>query len=236
MKGIIYLILGVLVLGGGGYYAYKSGYIGGEKKEGEKMESIIEGAEAVTPGEYIVSVTESKLNWSLGKPLIEGYVNSGTIGLSSGSINVLGQVATGSFTLDMNTIKVGLTPKKPGKEGALETHLKSEDFFDVENFPTGGFKITEVVPNEDSSKTFVYGVKGELTLKGKSNPVEFPATIYLKEGNLHTKADLTIDRTKWGITYGSPNFFENLADNAIGDNITISLHLIANPASILDLE
>ena len=178
---------------------------------------------AIPAGSYVVIPAESVLNWAARKPLIEGYINSGTIGLTEGKITTDGKVSSGTLTYDMNTLRVGLTAKKPGKEGALEGHLKSPDFFDVAKFPTATFVIKSLTKGADAT----YTLKGDLTMKGKTNEVSFPATVSVKDGVLHAEASTEIDRTKWGITYGSGSFFQNLADNMIDDMVKLSFVLVA---------
>lgn len=182
----------------------------------------------VSDGTYEVLAAESVVNWAGQKPLIEGYINSGSIAVTSGTIAVAGDEATGSFTLDMNTLSVSGTPAKPGAESALESHLKGERWFDVARFPEASFSITSVTPQADSDTTFVYDVTGELTLKGVTDTLTFPATIYTDEaGLLHAEADFEFDRTIWGVTASSGSFFDGLADNAVADMVALSFSLIA---------
>ena len=184
-----------------------------------------EGASEVAPGTYVVDTEASTFQWAGQKPLIDGYVNSGTIALSEGSIIVLDGEATGTFTLDMNSLQVGLTAQKPGQEGALEGHLKGERWFNVDTYPTATFVITSVVPTETA---LVYTVTGDLTMKGATDEVSFPAEIYqADDGLLYANAQFEVDRTKWGITAGSGNFFEDLGDNLIDDMVLLSFSLVA---------
>lgn len=228
MQNTLIALAVVVLLAGGGYYFYSMNDAAvTDTTQGaavEVQESIAEGA--VVAGTYTVNVSESTVGWSAKKPLIEGYVNSGTIGITEGTISVTDSSATGSFTIDMNTIDVGLTAKKPGKEGALEGHLKSDDFFDVEKFPTASFAIKNVAL---SSEPLTYSVTGDLTMKGVTNELTFPAKIYLNDsGKLVADATFEFDRTKWGITYGSDSFFDDLADRAISDMVEMRLMLVAD--------
>ncbi len=235
------LILGIgalLILAGGVYFVM----MGSDKKTEEmatgetstttmatnetemaKVEKVV-----VTDGAYTVVATESVVNWSGKKPLLEGYTNNGTLGVTEGTITVLGDTATGEFVIDMNTLDVGLTAKKPGQEGKLEEHLKGERWFNVEAYPNAGFKITSVTERADSATTFAYDITGDLTMKDQTHEVTFPATIYTNaEGQLVAEASTEIDRTKWGITAGSGSFFDDLADNVIDDMIALSFVLVA---------
>lgn len=199
-----------------------------EARQETENEAAAEGSAEVSPGTYAVIPEESTVHWAGKKPLIEGYVNSGSIGLERGQIVVTDTEATGSFTIDMNTLSVSETPTKPGRESSLEGHLKGEGWFDVAAFPTARFEITAVSARADSATTFVYDVRGNLTMKGETHELSFPATIYLdSDGTLHADAHLEFDRTTWGITAGSGSFFDNLADNAIDDMVSLSFNLVA---------
>jgi len=182
----------------------------------------------VSEGSYVVKAEESKVNWAGKKPLIEGYINSGSIDVTGGTIEVLDGTSTGVFTIDMNTLSVSQTPAKPGKESTLEGHLKSEGWFNVETYPEASFAITEVSPRADSDTTHMFDITGDLTMKGITDTLTFPATIYSDEnGTLYANAEFEFDRTVWGITAASGSFFDNLADNVIDDMVALSFNLVA---------
>jgi polyisoprenoid-binding protein YceI len=188
----------------------------------------VPGRSVVSDGEYQVVTDESRLEWAGQKPFIDGYVNTGTLRVSEGTIAVAGDQATGSFTIDMNSLSVRETQAKPGAESLLEEHLKGERWFDIATYPTATFVIASVTPREDSDTTYIYDVYGSLTMKGETDDISFPALIYADEtGALLAEASLEIDRTKWGITAGSGSFFDDLADNAIDDMIALSFTLKA---------
>ena len=181
----------------------------------------------ITSGTYNITSENSIVNWSARRPLIQDYINSGTINIKEGIITVADNTATGNFIIDMNTIRVGLTSKKPGRESALEKHLKTADFFDVEKFPTASFTIKNVIAEPDSAKTFDYTITGDLAIKNATNEISFPAKIYAENGKFRAEGSVEIDRTKWGLTYGSGSFFKNLADNTISDIISFSFSITA---------
>ncbi len=196
----------------------------------ENVNTPTQEATVITPGTYSVSPNESTIAWSAKKPLIEGYINSGTIPVQSGSVGVFEQVVDGLITLDLANITVGLTAKKPGKESALEEHLKKADFFDVTTYPTGELRIKSIAPHADVATTFTYDVTVDLTLKGITNEVTFPAEVFKQsDGALVVTATTEIDRTKWGITFGSGSFFEKLGENMVDDMVALDIALIANP-------
>jgi polyisoprenoid-binding protein YceI len=100
----------------------------------------------------------------------------------------------------------------------LVGHLKSDDFFGVEKFPTSELIITESAPFKNNEAT----VTGKLTIKGITHPVTFKA---VKVGTGYT-ALITVDRTKYDIKYGSGKFFDSLGDKMIYDEFTLDVKLV----------
>jgi len=229
MKPAIAIIAAVLVIGG--IYLFYPGAATETFQEASEQ-TVREGSTQVSEGTYEVVPAESKVNWAGKKPLLEGYVNSGSIAVASGTIVVANGEASGEFAIDMDTLSVSSTPTKPGQESSLEGHLKGERWFNVAAYPTTSFKITSVEKQADSDTTFVYDVTGDLTLKGETHEISFPALIYQDaEGALHAEASFEINRTTWGITSGSASFFDDVADNAIDDMVALSFALTAKKAN-----
>lgn len=225
------ILVGIVLLAaiGGAIFMFsgKSTAPGAEEKAAANQQETSTKRLAVKNGSYVIDPAKSTFEWSGKKPLIEGYVNSGTIGIKEGSLLVTSTAKTGALTLDMNTLRVGLTAKKPGSESKLEEHLKGERFFNVPAFPTASFVITQATPVSGGDAT-AYTITGDLTMKGVTNQISFPATIYNSdESTLHAMAQTEIDRTKWGLTAGSKNFFQDLGDNLIDDMVALSFSITA---------
>jgi len=225
MKNPLVWVIIVIVFVGG-YFAFAS--MSKEEVSAPTPSASEAERRVVSDGTYQVVSEESEVGWAGKKPLLEGYVNDGSIAVSVGTVTVAGESATGSFTIDMNTLSVSNTPTKPGSENALEGHLKGERWFNVAAYPQASFEITRVAKRPDSDVSYTYDVKGNLTMKGQTHEVSFPAMIYEDaDRRLHARAETEIDRTKWGITAGSNNFFDNLADNVIDDMVALSFHVVA---------
>jgi polyisoprenoid-binding protein YceI len=174
---------------------------------------------------YNVETSKSEVKWNAKKVTGEHY---GDITLKSGQLQVdKNKVTGGTFVIDMTSLTVE-DIKDAGSNGKLVGHLKSDDFFSVDKHPSATFTITEVSPIAKAAAGQPnHNVKGNLTIKGITNPVSFPATITVKDGIATAKADVTVDRTKYDIRYRSNNFFENLGDKAIYDEFTVSLNVTA---------
>lgn len=230
MKAVIgIIVIGAIVAGGWYFMAMQPA---GQETLGDGHQNDAAGisheGEVPTPGTYSVVASESRVDWAAGKPLIAGYTHRGYFPVSGGSIEVGEDAASGSFTINMAGLVVtSLGGGKDGQESGLERHLKNEDFFDTNTYPTATFEVTSVAPAPQGG----YVVNGTLTLKDVTRPVSIPANIYLENGQLHVHADFSIDRTEWGITFGSASLFASLAENAIGDTVDLSLKIIANPAN-----
>ena len=192
-------------------------------KKTDATETEVAATAAESAQEYAIDITASKITWKGSKPTGS---HNGTISMSSGMVYALGtDLQSGKFTIDMNTI-ADLSLDAGMKEN-LEAHLKGTvegkkgDFFNVTNYPTSTFELTGVT-GENGKIT----VSGNLTIKDKTNPVSFPAVVSFPEDAIFLKSEtFTIDRTKWGVNYGSKNIFDNLGDKFIDDEIELTIEL-----------
>jgi polyisoprenoid-binding protein YceI len=165
---------------------------------------------------YTVDVTKSSITWE-GKKFAGSH--TGTVNLTSGTLGFNGKnLAEGGFIANMTTIK------DADKNGGLENHLKADDFFGVAKFPAANFVIKKV----DGSGANV-NVTGDLTIKGVTSSITFPATItWNADKTVTASADkITIDRTKFGIQFKSKSVFSNIGDNFIYDDFTLAVKLVA---------
>lgn len=176
--------------------------------------SITTGALAVTnPIKKTINVKESSITWT-GKKVLGQH--TGTIALKSGELIMTDdQLTGGSFVVDMTTINVTDLESGKGKE-KLEGHLNSADFFDTSKFTEATFTFTKVTKNGGT-----YNVKGDLTIKGHTESIDIIMT--LEKDTATTNLD--VDRTKYGVRYGSSSFFDNLKDNAISDTFELAVIL-----------
>jgi len=176
---------------------------------------------AATGSELKVDTSASKIEWIGTK--VSGY-HSGSIHVKSGVLRTVGDSVTGgNFILDMSSIVVsGPAGSDPKGNAKLEGHLKSGDFFDVEKNPEASFEITSVKPftgtvtdsndvrQESISKYKVANpthlVSGNLTLRGVTKNIEFPAQVTVGANSVDALAKFNIDRTQWNIVYpGKPD-------------------------------
>ena len=149
--------------------------------------------------------------------------HNGIVSLKSGSIEIEeNNIIGGSFSIDMTSINT--TDLKGEYKDKLDGHLKSKDFLNVEEFNTATFKIN-TVKSLKSDEGFNHTIAGELTIKGITHPIAFPANIKITDGKLAAYGEMTIDRTKYDIKYGSASFFESIGDKAIMDDFIMKISL-----------
>jgi polyisoprenoid-binding protein YceI len=165
---------------------------------------------------YKIDSEQSKITWT-GKKVTGQH--TGTIKLAEGNLATKGKKITGgSFSIDMTTLKDSESNDR------LEGHLKSDDFFSTDKFPKANF-VTSSIESKGGDQ---YQVKGNLTIKGITNAIEFPATIQVSGNQVTAKAKILVDRTKFDIKFRSGNFFQNLGDKAIEDNFELNVELVGN--------
>lgn len=171
---------------------------------------------------YSLVIPESFVNWQ-GMHVVGGNGHQGFIKPLMGTLafDANGSIAGGYFELDMNTIT--LTDKNDtSSDNGVVSHLKDPDFFDVKKYPKGVFQLTKAIKaNSDSS----YNITGQLTLRAITREIHFPATIVKQGEDIVAKASVTIDRTKWGITYQSGSIFGVVKDELLEDRVPVSLAL-----------
>ena len=177
---------------------------------------------ATTTEVYKIDAQASTIEWTGAKAT--GSKHNGTVTIKEGQLEVANnEIKGGQFTVQMDTIVNKDLEGSPEYKTKLETHLKSEDFFNVVKYPESTFKIKSVKKKSDTEIT----VKGDLTMIGKTKEVEFPATVKMENGKLTGTADVKLDRTKWDLKYGSGKFFKNLGDKMISDEFSLKLNLVA---------
>ena len=110
----------------------------------------------------------------------------------------------------------------------LIAHLKSDDFFFAEKFPTALFTIDSAQKIGESLSAPNFEVEGTLELRGVRNDMKFLATISnLADGAITAEAHFDFDRTQWKIIYGSSRYFEHLGMHLVFDPISIELRIVA---------
>ncbi|WP_138994173.1 YceI family protein [Larkinella sp. C7] len=170
---------------------------------------------------YIIDESASAMEW-------KGYLKDGSG--NNGTIKITGQLLVaepyeiigGQISLPLSSLVNINLPTDELKQQLIH-HLQSQDFFDMAAYPEIGYKITSLIPDKNIAHT--YQASGDLTLLGKTKPVNFPVQIKLQENQLIVTGETSIDRTIWGMDYASD---ENAANGMyIRPGIDVQFKLVA---------
>lgn len=174
---------------------------------------------------YKVDPATSSITWKATKKVAGGH--NGTVAVKEGTVEVSkkNEVTAATVVADMSKIATVDLASSPKDAEKLVGHLSSPDFFDVKKpgNETATFKLTSI-----TKKGAGHVAKGDLTFIGKTNPVEFPVTFKVDKGTATGEGTVKVDRTKWGLKYGSGDFFKELtADKIINNEFEIGFKLTA---------
>lgn len=170
--------------------------------------------------EYIVDKGASKVKWEAKK--VTGMHN-GSIAFASGTIVGIGdKISGGTFVIDMKSM-ANDDITDAGMKAKLMGHLASDDFFSIEKFPEAKMEIKKVTAVAGDEFKFLV----DLTIKGITNPVEFNAKVTASGDKLSADGVITVNRTLYGIKYGSGSFFQGLGDKVIYDDFTLAFSVVA---------
>lgn len=195
--------------------------------------------------EYEINTNESEVAWVGTKPTGR---HAGTFPITNGNIEVKsGKIVSGQITIDLANLQ--LTDENISKEDEqkLKGHLKSPDFFDVENHPKAEFVITSVESykkDEDASQKAsisesegsefkiadpTHKITGNLTMRGETKSIAFPAKVMVSDDKIKAEAKFNIDRTDWGVSYGDESKATDKAkDKFIYNKVNVGLDIIAS--------
>jgi polyisoprenoid-binding protein YceI len=163
-------------------------------------------------GEPYVIRSESKISF-IGSKVTGSHDGgfhrfAGTIPVQNGRILVPAEIR-----IDMESIW--------SDNDRLTGHLKNEDFFDVPNHPVSTFVVTGLEPAGTDQHT----VTGNLTLRGVTKSISFPATVRVADDEVTVQAEFAINRRDYNVNYAGR------ADDLIRDNVVIKLDLTATPGA-----
>ncbi len=182
-----------------------------------------------TGNTYKADLAQSRVEWTGTKPVGKHH---GTFMLKDGSLTAdNNNITGGKFAIDVKTLKAD--DQDSAGNAKLGGHLLSPDFFDAAKFPKSTFEITAVKSGVDTTaqggqvmmKDATHTITGNLTLKGVSKSISFPAKVAMAGNQITTEANFNIDRTQWGMSYGND---KSLQDHFIHPEVNLQLHIVAS--------
>jgi polyisoprenoid-binding protein YceI len=216
----------------------------GETVETSEAQEVAE-AEGAT---LAVDPTTSKINWTGYKPTGKHF---GFIPAVLGEVMVKGSELTGAkFVFDITGLKIEDMEESNEFYGKLYGHLQSPDFFDAANHPQAVFEITSVEPfgvaaiqdltqfpsantpqkdSEIAPSNPTHWISGNLTMRGTTKNIKFPAAVTITDGKVSAKAGFNIDRTAWGLSYGDESAAVDKAkDQFIYNTVSVGFEITTN--------
>lgn len=192
----------------------------GDKAKVTEADTIVANTEGAD--QFNIDPSGSMVEWTGYKPTGQ---HNGTLNIKSGALYLSeGIPVGGEFIIDMQSIKV-LDLEDPDMNGKLTGHLRSADFFDVDNHSEGKFVITRIVKNKTGSPA--YTLSGNLTIKNITKSISFGADIQSDGATASGKTPpFSVDRTDFEIKYKSNKFIEGLKDDFINDEFSLAITIV----------
>ena len=196
-----------------------------------------------------VNTESSVVTWIGSKPAGK---HNGTIAITGGEVMLEGEaVVGGNFTFDINSLTVLDIPAEEKGNADLKGHLMSPDFFDAANYPNATFEITGATvydaanleaDKEEFATDFTpstlsevmvsnptHFISGNLTMRGVTKNITFPARVTLENGAIKAVANFNIDRTEWKLMYGDEaSAVDKAKDKFIYNTVNVGFELEAS--------
>lgn len=202
---------------------------------GEAIESDSDTLNAMA---FEIDTAKSEMTWIGAK--VTGRHN-GIFKIQSGEMLLHeGELMGGNIIIDMASTRSTDKTIDEASNKKLTTHLRSEDFFDVERHTTAVFEFTSAEPYDSTSqqhkvnrsgsyselrvKDPTHRIKGNLTIKGKKKGIAFPAKVVFEDNVLRAKANFNIDRTQWDLIYRAD---KSLGNKTIHPDVNIGFSIVA---------
>lgn len=161
-----------------------------------------------------LAMLDSQIEWK-GKAAFNAYALSGTLELEKATLFYQDEtLSQATILIDMGSIQ--------SENDRLVQHLKSKDFFEVKRYRLAQFTLDAPIP----MKVGATEVQGQLQIKAVSHPIRFPIELVQVGEKWEMTGKMIIDRTKYGITFNSPTYFEKLKEQAIADEFELTFRLV----------
>ncbi|MEX2593242.1 MAG: YceI family protein [Anditalea sp.] len=220
----------------------------GNKTETVETTDAKEAGEAV--GETLqIDTPASEVSWRGYKPTGQ---HRGIIPITAGEITVDGdEITGGNFVFMVTGLEVHDLEEGTEDHGKLTKHLQSDDFFDAANHSEATFEITSVEPyssagsvedkeeyetentpntaSEQMISNPTHWISGNLTMRGNTKNIKFPAAVSVSNGSVNAQAGFNIDRTQWGLSYGDEaGAVDKAQDQFIYNTVNVGFDIKAN--------
>lgn len=182
-------------------------------------------------GEYKLQVLDGDIRWT-GRNVHSTHY--GHLFLKSGFLyfqnGLNGTEGTGEIIADMGSIANEDLAGSPWQR-VLLAHLASEDFFHSTLYPEARLRISRFFPLPDSLHRENSGrpdhlLRGEAVIRGRAQRIDIPAILRRSTDGFTLTLRVDLDRTRWGVLYGSAKFFRCLGKHKVDDLISLEARLV----------
>lgn len=181
----------------------------------EDVTPTANAAEPFTGTPVSIDTTQSEITWRAAKVT---RAHDGGFRSFDGVVYRDGNALTGvDLTIDATSIW--------SDTDNLTGHLKSDDFFDIAQFPEATFRADafEPIAAADSAEwaEATHRISGVLTMHGQAQRITFPAKVTVTDDAITATADFLIERSRWNLTYpGKP-------DDLIQEEVRLMFDVVA---------
>ncbi|MBR9998800.1 MAG: YceI family protein [Cyclobacteriaceae bacterium] len=199
---------------------------------------------------YKIDTATSIVTWIGTNPTSR---HNGIFKIRDGSVNVVKRDSMGSenqelktyttinnaqLTIDITSLDILNLKPDPEQYKELLKYLESEDFFHTEKFPDALFELisireiekdsTERINDEFTIIDPTHLIRGNLTMKGITKSIEFPARVDMRNRKLEASAKFNIDRTVWNINYmDETDLVARTKDGLIDHIVNVGFEILA---------
>ncbi|MFU8804203.1 MAG: YceI family protein [Bradymonadaceae bacterium] len=175
-----------------------------EQVDEEKTE-----ASATSLRQIPVNTEASKIEW-YGAKVTGDHKGGFTEWTGTATVDGENNLKSVSYEVDMSSVF--------SDNERLTGHLKSDDFFDIENHPTSTFESTKIVEGAKGEEEATHTVTGNLSLRGVTKELSFPATIKTTDDKLVATSEFKFNRMEFNVAY------KGKADDLIREDVAMTLH------------
>ncbi len=180
-------------------------------------------------GRYALDAAASVIRWT-GRN--DNGAHHGTVNCAGGSLAFSRGRGTGGLRMDMRTIR-DLDIADDALRPVLEAHLASDDFFFTTLFPQAALEDMALTPLPSATATTPnYRLAAQFALRGVHRKLALNVAVRSigDAGGLALAGHCDLDRTRWGVLYGSARFFRHLGYHRVDDAISLDFRLVYVPA------
>jgi polyisoprenoid-binding protein YceI len=165
--------------------------------ETEVTSRTVDGVEYPAVGTYALDVSHTNLGFTVRHMAVSKV--RGSFPKFEGTIEIAEKPEDSKVSVTIDAVSVDT------RDENRDNHLRTNDFFDVENHPTWTFVSTGITPVNATE----WKVEGDLTIRGTTKPVTLDATLegVVKDpyGNHRVgfSAKTTINREDFGVAFGA---------------------------------